>query len=134
MAEALKIETVQKKNQHLSIYSWSPLAADAVGRAVDISEFSDKCIHLFGAFNGASVAVYGSNDPQGLVELRDGTLFSVATTKWKLLTDTQGNNISGTTEKLKQIMENPIYICVVVTGGDGNTAISAVIIARKGHQ
>lgn len=131
MAEVVRVPTITWKNQKTRIVTWSGLLTIDSSQAVDMNNFSDKTIHIYGTFGGATVTLYGSNDPRVAVDRAAGTLFGSKTASWIICKDNLDNNIAKTAEGGDIVIENYLYNCVVVTGGDGTTSLKAVIACTK---
>jgi hypothetical protein len=99
-----------------ALFTWSPLLAGDTGRAVDFSEFADRSVQFAGTFGGASVSLQGSNDG----------------VNWHVLTDTQGAPISKTSAALSAVAEMTRYVRPAVSGGDGTTAVAAILFTLGG--
>src|SRR5210317_2268023 len=99
------------------LITWTGLDSDDSGQPVFIPTYSDKCVQIGGTFGtGGSVTIYGSNDVAAVrADIAAGTLFGAATAEWIALTDAQGNALTKTAAAIEQILENPSYICPVVT-------------------
>lgn len=132
MTEVVRAAVLTERGRFIHEIAWTGLDQDDSGAAADQPRFSDKTVHIFGTFGGATVTLYGSNDPKALVDRSAGTLFGSKTASWITLVDSAGSNIAPTAAALKTIMQNPLYILPVVTGGDGTTSISVIIECWKG--
>ena len=110
-------------NQNVRTIAWSPLAENQAGAWAAFADFSDKTVHIFGVFNGATVTMQGSNDPL--------VLTTPDTAAAETLVDPQGNTIAKLASNMSQILENPLYIRPNVTGGDGSTAVSVIVSVRR---
>jgi hypothetical protein len=108
--------------QTVRTITWN-LAENQTGAWAAVSDYSDKTVHIFGTIDGAVVTLQGSNDPL--------VLTSPDTADAETLTDPLNNPISGSSKALTQILENPLYIRPIVTGGDGSTAVSIVMAVRN---
>lgn len=131
MTEVVRAGTAVEINRFVREIKWTGLDGDDSGNAIDLPRFSDKTVHIFGTFGGATVTLYGSNDPKALVDKNAGTLFGSKTASWVALTETLGNNLAVSAAALKIILEDPLYILPVVTAGDGTTSISVIIECKK---
>lgn len=103
--------------------SWFNVPLDEDGAYIELPNHSDKTVHCFGTFGGGSITLYGSNDTRVVTDL--------ANASWVALKDIQGNVITMNAAGMAFIPDNPRYIKVRTTGGDGTTAISAVICAKR---
>lgn len=98
------------------VLTWAGLLQTDNGNAYEVLDYNDLCIQFFGTA-GAALALkfQGSNDG----------------TNWEDLTDLQGNAISKTGAAIEQVSEAPRYVRPLVTGGDGTTNMTAVLVARR---
>lgn len=93
------------------------LANGDVGTALPFSQYADKSIQVAGVFGvGGTVVLEGSND---------GGL------NWQTMTDVQGNLLSFSSAKLKQVTEVTMLARPNVTGGDGTTALTVSLCIRE---
>ncbi len=97
---------------------WAMTGADT-GVGVKIPDFPDKTIHLFGTWDSATIVISGSSDS---TTGSDGT--------WTTLVDPHGNALSKTADAIEVILENPLWIRCVSSGGTV-TAVSVILTARK---
>lgn len=99
--------------------SWNLKAGDT---AVPLlcPRYSDKSVHIFGTFGGASVTLQGTNDPALAVY---GNIY-----------DSAGTDITqAAAGKPWVILPNVYAIKPVITGGDGTTNLTIAIIGRGAH-
>lgn len=81
------------------------------------SDFSDRVVQVLGTFGaGGNVRIQGTLD--------SGTTYAT-------LTDPQGNALDVTAAKIEQILEGVPVMRPNITAGDGTTAITVVITARR---
>ena len=131
MTEVIRTPTIAEDGRFVRVVTWTGLDGDDSGQLIELPRFSDKTVHVFGTFGSATVTLYGSNDPRAITDRNAGTLFGSKTASWVALTDTLGNNLAPTSAALKTILEDPLYILPVVTGGDGTTSLSVIIACKK---
>ncbi len=131
MVEVVRIPKITWQNQKTRLIAWTGLKQIDSGQAVDMSLFSDKTIHAFGTWGGATMTLYGSSDPRVITDQNAGTLFGVKTASWVITEDSGGANIAFTSDDLSEIIEDPLYLLPVMSGGDGTTNISVIISATK---
>ena len=132
MVEYVRTPTIVWANQKTRVVTWTGLLGTDSGAAVELSNFSDKTIHIFGTWDGATCTLYGSNDPRALVDKNAGTLYGSKTASWIACKDNLDNNIAKSTSDGGYIViEDYLYNLVVVTGGGANTALTAIISAKK---
>lgn len=120
-------------NSVVKVLTWTGLDGDDSGKAMNLSGYADKTIHIYGTFDSATVTVYCSNDPLVLVDRAAGTLFSAKTASWVACVDAQGGALAKTAAGIETIMENPLYILPVITGGGGSASLKVVIAAKKDY-
>lgn len=97
---------------------WTPLANGDVGQAIDPLDFADISVQVLGTFGvGGSVQLEGSNQ--------------ATPTTWHILNDPQGNALTFTTAKLEHLLEGVRWVRPNVTAGDGTTALSVLMWARR---
>lgn len=111
---------------------WTGLDADDSGADALLAKFADKTVQVKGTFGGATVTIYGSEDKTEVeADLAAGTLFGSKTATYAILTDTTETNLAVTAATKAAILQNPLYIRPVVTGGDGTTSITVTITAKR---
>ena len=77
---------------------------------------ADRSAQVFGTFGaGGTLRLEGSNDNQN----------------WSVLTDPQGNALDFTTAKIEAVTEVTRYVRPSITGGDGTTDLTLVLLARR---
>jgi len=133
MTEVVRAATYKETRlSNVALIVWTGLDGDDSGKAEKLAKFSDKTVHIYGTFGGATVTLYGSNDKTAVETDRDaGTLFGAKTAVWTALVDPQGNSIAKTAASIEAVLENPLYILPVVTGGDGTTSLTVAICGKK---
>ena len=103
-------------NTNGALITWAALANGDTGAPVEGVDFADRTVQVGGTFGvGGSVTLQGGND----------------NVQWDALTDPQGNAITKTAVGLEVIEEGPRYVRPSVTAGDGTTAITVTIWARR---
>lgn len=96
--------------------TWSSLANGDSGTPVSLAAYSDRSIQVNGTFgSGGNVNIEGSLDG----------------TNYFTLTDPQGNALAVTAGKIEAISELVAFIRPDVTAGDGTTALTVTLLARK---
>lgn len=120
------ITPVVTQQQTLFGHTWSvvwPLVtnADTCG-PIQMSTAADRSVHAFGTFNGASVAIHGSNE---------ATNDSSAVTSFVALHDPQGIAIAITTANIEEISEVTNWIKPVITGGGGSQSVTVAMTVRS---
>lgn len=102
-------------NYKAIISTWGPMASGDVATPVNLREYSDRSIQVSGTFGGATVAIQGSID----------------NAEWSTLGNAQGDLLSFTSGRIEAVAELVAFIKPVLTGGDGTTALTVSLIARK---
>lgn len=96
--------------------SWANLANGDDGEALMSAAYTDRSIQVFGTFGvGGNVRIEGSND--GI--------------HWAVLTDPQGNNLDITSAKIELVAEATFFIRPRVTGGDGTTDLTVILLNKE---
>jgi hypothetical protein len=126
MATTLTTRAVESSRAKALVWTLTGATAENGPASPDLSNYRDRCVHVFGTFNSSQIAVEGSNDPRVLSDPGNAV--------WTVLTDPQGNNLSGKTAAfLEQIQEAPRFVRVTKGNqGDANTSVTAVIIVGGG--
>ena len=103
-----------------ALVTWTPLTStNTGGDAWENRAFGDMAVQVSGTFGGATVLIEGSND----------------NSNWFTLNDPQGTALSiATSGKIETILEAPRYIRPTSSGGGGTTALSVIIMARRGNR
>jgi hypothetical protein len=132
MTEVVRDFTYTQISKDVVEVKWSGLDGDDSGKAVDLSQFPDKTIHVLGTFDSATTTLYWSNDTTAVkVDRAAGTLFGSKTASWIIAQDSLGNNIAKAAAGGDQILEAGHWFLPVNSGGGGNTSITVVITARR---
>jgi hypothetical protein len=95
------------------LYTWSAVIAADTASAIEAEAWAaDRSVQIEGTFNGATVAIQGSNDG----------------TTYQTLTDPQGNPISKASSlPIEQITEITRYIKPLISGGGGSQSLTIKI-------
>ena len=92
------------------------LAQGETGTDANYSGWADRNIQLSGTFDGATVAIQGSNTGSD----------------WVTLTTMAGDSLGALAVAcVKMVQENTLHLRPVVTGGTANTSITVTQIARR---
>lgn len=94
---------------------WLGLDGDDYGEAVRISNWQDRSVQVLGTWDAATLVIQGSND---------------GGTTWETLHDTAGNNLTFSSNGLKQILELVDLIRPSVSGGGATTSLNVWIQTR----
>lgn len=99
------------------IAEWAGLLAGDDGSWALLGHYSDKCLHVYGVFGGANVVIQGSNEdvPANPANLTDPTQTLIVISALDIV----------------QILENPLWVRVLVGGGDGTTNLTARLVCRS---
>lgn len=97
--------------------TWAAMANGDVGSPFDMMNYADRSVQVLGTFGaGGNLRWQGSND---------------LGTTWATLTDPQGNALDFTTAKIEQVTELAHWVRPNVTAGDGDTALTVILVARR---
>jgi hypothetical protein len=108
--------TVTAPVKNVIISTWTPLANGDVGVALFYPQHADRNVQVFGTFGvGGSIKLEGSSNGSN----------------WDTLKDMDNADVVFTAAGTKMVRENAPYIRPSVTAGDGTTALTAVVTARK---
>lgn len=98
------------------VKTWAAIPNGNTGDPLVLHGHADRSVQIEGTFGaGGSCQIEGSNDG----------------TNWHILHDTGLNTIVATAAKLSAVLEAVFYIRPNVTAGNGTTAITVTIYARK---
>lgn len=101
------------------VLEWTGLLQGDDGEWKPLSYWNDKCLHMYGTLDGATVTLQGSNESAPTAGNAVG------------LTDPTQTAISFTVKGIKQVLENPLFVRPVVTGGDGTTNLTVRLVCRS---
>ena len=96
---------------------WRNIGSGDTVTAIDISQFSDKTVHVFGTFDGSTINMLGSND--------------TSKTEWFPLVDPQGTAISFSSNGGEVILENTRFIKPDPASLGASTDITVAICAKR---
>jgi len=113
MAEVLL--TVEKKG-HEHTVTWAALDTPDTGSTFKRTVFQDLYVQATGTFDSGTVTLQGSNDG----------------TNWVSLVDPQGNAIAFTAAGGEQLLETPVWIRPIISGGT-SPAINIILNCVKGQ-
>lgn len=101
------------------VLEWTGLLANDDGAWLLLGHYADKSLHVTGTPSGATVRLQGSNEDTpttpNAVNLSSPSETTIGVTA---------------TPALKQVLENPLYVRPLVSGGDGSTAITVRLVCR----
>lgn len=115
---ATKPFTVKNPMQDSAVYTWAGLANGDDGEPVGAIGTGDRTIQIT---NGSTFGVGGTVIVEG----------SLNGTDWFQLRDPSSTLISFTAASGKAILENAPFVRARVTGGDGTTALTALLSVRR---
>lgn len=96
------------------VYRWVFTANDA-GSPIQIPRKADKSVDISGTMGGGTITIVGSNAvPQGTGKVLND-VFNIPL-------------VITTNDKLRQVMENPLWIWPICSGGAGHTITVDLII------
>jgi hypothetical protein len=107
--------TAMPANDRAWVCRWADLGSDDEGSLADLGGWDRASVQVFGTFSGASLSIEGSHD---------GENFAV-------LSDPQGLPLSLTAADLKAVTEPCRYIKPKVNGGDEETKLTVIVLARR---
>jgi hypothetical protein len=108
--------TVNPEASNAQVMAWTPLANGDSGTPYQTPEYPDKSVQITGTFGVAGTClIEGSND----------------NTSWFPLTDFSGASLSFTAAGLRGITENTVYVRPRISSGDGTTALTVKLLARR---
>lgn len=102
---------------------WTGLLNGDSGAPFPCPHRADKAVQVYGTFGAAgNCRIEGSND-QGYDA--NGTALSPT---YAPLNDPQANQLDFTAAKIEEVLENPNLVRPNITGGDGTTLLTVVMI------
>jgi hypothetical protein len=104
-------------NSRAFVATWLNLATGDEGDALPFGQYTDRSVQVVGTFGGATVVVEGSLNG----------------TDWATLTDPQGNDLLITTAKIEMVTEATVFIRPRISGGDGTTDITVLMLLKEGN-
>lgn len=112
--------TITHAGNHTKIFTWAALtAANAVGHPIppQYADYVDRCIHILGTFDSATVVWQGSNDG----------------TNYLTLDDAHDVAISKTAADIEQVNQSALYQRPSTSGGGGSQSITVIAVCRRGR-
>lgn len=97
------------------VTAW-PIANGDDGSPAYQGDWADRTVHVYGTGTFGTVTLQGRNDPAAA---------------WQTLTDQAGNNLTFTAEGLRLVLQAPLYIRPLHSGGDGTTSLNVVMVSRR---
>jgi len=113
--------TVAVIDDHTVRFTWANMTntGSDVGAPIgpNHAQYADRNVQVKGTFGAAgTVQIEGSSD--------DGTTYAT-------LNDQSDNALSITAAKNEQIVSNPQFTRPRVSGGDGTTSLTVIVVARR---
>lgn len=106
------------------ITKWMAIPLDEEGQAIAIPNHSDKTVQIYGTFGGASVVIQASNDPLAPTDPDNAVWWTVKNVEAELMNKSAAGGWL--------LMDNPIWMRPIVTGGDGTTSLNVVMCSKRG--
>lgn len=117
MAERAGTHVARQHGGRVYVIEWTGLLQGDTGAWMETAHYGDKTLHVYGTYGGATVTLQGSNE-------------NTPSNGFALTTPTGA--LSFTSNDGAQVLENPLHIRPVVTGGDGTTSLTARVCMRRG--
>lgn len=95
-------DITEKGDGSAILYTWTPVTEADTCQPIATPKHSDKSVHVYGTFGGATAALHGSNN--------DGTTFAALNTPASVA-------IAITADGIKAVLENTQQVKPVATGG-----------------
>lgn len=96
---------------------WTGLDGDDSGIPIKVGSYTDISVQIRGTFDSNTLTMQGSND-----ERADPTDSDHANAVWFTLTDTTETSIAVTSASAAQILQNPLWVRPINSGGGGSTS------------
>lgn len=101
-------------NDRVCIVTWPGMAASDTGAPFVLAQYADRSVQVAGTFDGATLALQGSNDG----------------VNWAVLTDPQGNDLNITSSKIEMIAEVTLYVRPISTGGGASSSLTVTLLGK----
>lgn len=101
-------------NVEVVVVTWEEMGDDETETAVRIPGYTDCTVQIAGTIGAGTVAIQGSND----------------NTNWVQLEDTEGAAMSFSATGMKGILQNPLWIRPVTSGGSSND-VDVILNCRR---
>lgn len=113
MAEIAITDESRAGNTDITV--WGPLtSANLTGAPKQLFGSADRSVQISGTFNGATVAIHGSNDGVNYVALRDN----------------YGDAIAVTSAGIISVGDLSLYVKPVISGAGGSTSLTITLLTR----
>jgi len=107
-------------NVNLVRATWTGLLNGDTGAPVEIGDWADRTVQIYGTFGaGGSINLEGSLDKTS------------ESPTYAILSDPQGNAVTKSAAAMEVFEEGPLLIRPNVTAGDGTTALTVKLLARR---
>ena len=121
MAVVNEVITLNRRegNKGVIIFKWSPLTKTNVsGNPIEVPEYTDKTVQVYGTFDSGTVTIQGSNDDE-----TSPTYFTA--------NDPSSAALTFTSARGEAVLENPRLIRPVVSSAGDSTSITVIITCAK---
>lgn len=112
---AIITSTRQALGPGTHLVTWAGISAGDTCTPLHFVAAADRSVQVTGTFDGASIAIEGSND----------------NTNYSALSDPQGNALSFTTSRIESVMEMVRSIRPTITGGTGSTSLTVTLLMKE---
>lgn len=112
--------TIVDVDPNTKVFTWTPLtSANAAGAPIHPSnaDYVDRCVHILGTFDSATVVWQGSNDG----------------TNYLTLDDSHDVALSKTAADIEQVNQSALYQRPSTSGGGGSQSVTVICVARRGR-
>jgi len=107
--------TIVAEGKNYQVVQWANLDYQDTGAPFIAPNYSEKSVQVKGTFStGGECTIQGSNDP--------------STPTYATLADPQGNALTISAAGIETILENVYQIRPNITGGDGSTDLTVVML------
>lgn len=112
--------TIARYGDHTVTFTWGPLTnANVDGAPIPpaFSDYVDRCIHILGTFDSATVVWQGSNDG----------------TNYLTLDDAHDTALSKTAADIEQVNQSALFQKPSTSGGGASQSITVIAVCRRGR-
>ena len=115
--------TVEEYGSHALLITWANMEKGDTGKPLgkEFSEYADRSIHCFGAFDSATLTFQGSND----------VVNAEASAVWATLNEPGDTALTFTADKIEQVREITRLQRPSVSGSGGSADISCALLIRR---
>jgi len=104
------------------VIQYGPMGTGDTTTPFEAPNFGDKTVTLSGTFGTETVSIQGANE---------GDTVATAANFTTLHNAKDGNPLAFTVADIAQILENPRYIKVLITGGAGGSGLRVTFMCRR---